>query len=545
MLDLLAGSPLLLLFVVSAIGYLIGRIRIGGVSLGVAAVLFVGLAFGALDERLKLPEILYLFGLVLFVYTIGLSSGPGFFASLRRKGVRDNLLVLGVILLATASTVAASFVLSLPATITAGLFAGSLTNTPALAAVLEQLKGTTDGVNEALLAEPVVGYSIAYPMGVLGMILAIYTLQRLWKVDYAAEAAQLRELGGGGEQLLNQTVRITNAEFAGHTIAEITAERGWDVVFGRLSHDGQLMPAFGSARLAIGDLISVIGVPDEVQRVAAVVGRPVDESLDRDRKTLDFRRIFVSSSQVAGKRLRDLNLPETYGAIVTRIRRGDHDLLPHADTVLELGDRVRVVTRRENMESLNKLFGDSYRQLSEIDVVSLGLGIALGLLLGTIPIPLPGGSTFSLGIAGGPLIAALFLGWRERTGPIIWSLPYSANLTLRQVGLTLFLAGVGTRSGFSFVNTLAQGGGFAIFIAGALITCISAVVMLSIGYKLLRIPMSLLIGMLAGMQTQPALLGFAIEQTRSDLPNVGYTTVYPLATIAKIICAQLLLTLLV
>lgn len=545
MIDLLIKNPLLLLFVVSAIGYLVGRIRIGGVSLGVSAVLFVGLFFGALDENLKLPEIVYLLGLVLFVYTIGLSSGPSFFASLRRKGLRDNMLVLGMILLAGAIAIAASFVAGLSGPLTAGLFTGSLTNTPALAGVLESLKrGAGGALTDAALAEPVVGYSVAYPMGVLGMILVIYFAQRIWKVDYAVEAQGLRELGAVKEDLVNRTVRVTNPGVNGRNVGELMRNSSWNVIFGRVQHQGSVGVATSDAYLYTDDLVSVIGPREDVERAVSDLGELAPESLEMDRHTLDFRRVFVSNHEVVGRPLSELDLPRRYGAVITRVRRGDIDILPHGDTVLELGDRVRVVTRRENMEAVSKYFGDSYRELAEVDVVSLGLGIALGLLLGMVPIPLPGGVTFTLGFAGGPLIVALILGARERTGPIVWSLPYSANLTLRQFGLTLFLAAVGTRSGFSFASTMAQGGGLAIFLAGVAITIITGITMLVVGYKLLKIPLSLLIGMVAGLQTQPAVLAFTNEQTQNELPNIGYATVYPLAMIAKIICAQVILLLL-
>lgn len=539
MIDILANNPLLLLFTVSAIGYLIGRINIGGISLGVAAVLFVGLAFGALDQRLRLPDIIYLLGLVIFVYTIGLSSGPGFIASFRRRGLRNNLFVGGIIVVAAGIAVVLRMILGLNSAQTAGLFAGSLTNTPALAAVIEQL--SQRGADEALRAEPVVGYSVAYPVGVLGMILAIYLTRRLWRIDLEQESQQLREFGAVGEHLINCTIRVTNANVDGQSIAELVRANGWNVIFSRRQHDGRIELATGAARLNTGDLISVVGAPEAVAQVTAVLGEPTDEQLMLDRHTLDFRRIFVSNPAVIGVPLRMLNLPSTLGAVITRIRRGDVELLPHGDTVLEPGDRVRVVTQRDNMDRVSAFFGDSYRSLAEIDVVSLGLGTALGMLVGLIPIPLPGGGSFSLGLAGGPLIVALILGWRGRTGPIIWSLPYSANLTLRQVGMTLFLAGIGTRAGYSFFTTITQGNGLFLFIGGALITIPVALLTLFIGYKLLKIPFSLLIGMLAGLQTQPAVLAFANEQTGNEAPNIGYAMVFPTAMVVKIILAQILL----
>lgn len=539
MIDILANNPLLLLFTVSAIGYLIGRINIGGISLGVAAVLFVGLAFGALDQRLRLPDIIYLLGLVIFVYTIGLSSGPGFIASFRRRGLRNNLFVGGIIVVAAGIAVVLRMILGLNNAQTAGLFAGSLTNTPALAAIIERL--SQRGADEVLRAEPVVGYSVAYPVGVLGMILAIYLTRRLWRIDLQQESQQLREFGAVGDHLINCTIRVTNANVDGQSIAELVRANGWNVIFSRRQHDGRIELATGAARLNTGDLISVVGSPEAVAEVTAVLGEPTDEQLVLDRHTLDFRRIFVSNPAVIGVPLRMLNLPSTLGAVITRIRRGDVELLPHGDTVLEPGDRVRVVTQRDNMDRVSAFFGDSYRSLAEIDVVSLGLGTALGMLVGLIPIPLPGGGSFALGLAGGPLIVALILGWRGRTGPIIWSLPYSANLTLRQVGMTLFLAGIGTRAGYSFFTTITQGNGLFLFIGGALITIPVALLTLFIGYKLLKIPFSLLIGMLAGLQTQPAVLAFANEQTGNEAPNIGYAMVFPTAMVVKIILAQILL----
>jgi putative transport protein len=546
MIAILRENPLILLFVVAAIGYPLGRLRVGGSSLGVAAVLFVGLAIGSLDPQLKVPEILYQIGLAVFVYTIGLSSARGFIASFRRKGLRDNLLVGGMLIFAALLAAGLHFALGLKGTVTAGLFAGSLTNTPALAGVLEYVGGVApEDVREQLLADPVVGYSVAYPVGVVGMMLAIALTQRLWRVDYAAEAQRLREYGATNQRLLNQTVRVLRDEVGGASIQELGRAHDWRVIFGRIRHNGgDVALVGGDTRLAVGDLVSVIGAPEDVEPVVAHLGEASAEALEADRSKLDFRRVFVSSPAVVGRRLADLRLPARFGALVTRVRRGDIDLLPTADMTLEPGDRVRVVALRERMSEVTEFFGDSYRALSEVDILTMSLGLALGLLLGTVPIPLPGGIVFRLGVAGGPLVAALVLGALERTGPLVWSLPYSANLTLRQVGLVIFLAAVGTRSGYAFATTFAASGGLLLFAAGAAITCLTALLLLWLGYKLLKAPMSLLIGMLAGLQTQPAVLGFALEQTGNDLPNIGYAEVYPLAMMLKILLAQLLVILL-
>lgn len=545
MIDILVKNPLLLLFLVAAIGYAIGQIKIKGSSLGVAAVLFVGLAVGALDPRLELPEIIVQLGLVLFVYTLGLSSGPGFFASFKRDGLRHNLMVLGVLGIAGLVTAGLSLALALKSTIAAGIFAGSLTNTPALAAVLETVRTRAPAaLAESMSAEPVVGYSVAYPVGVLGVILAVWLMQRRWQVDYTAESDKLRQFNLVEQRIYNRTARVTQPGVTHIPLDELAQQHGWQVVFGRLDRAGQLSLADEKTTLADGDLISVIGAPEDVDAVIAELGEPASLRLEMDRSQYDHRRIFVSNPDLAGRRLADLNLAQRYGAIVTRVRQGDIDLLAGKATVLELGDRVRVVALRERLKELSDLFGDSYRALSEVNLLSLGLGITFGLLIGLIPIPLPSGLTLTLGNAGGPLLVALVLGTLRRTGPILWTLPYSANLTLRQLGLILLLAGIGVRSGYTFLTTFAQGGGLLIFAAGLLVTMLTAFLLLYIGYRVLKVPFPLLTGMVAGVHTQPAVLGFALEQADNEAPNLGYALVFPTATIVKILLAQLLYLLL-
>jgi putative transport protein len=544
MLKILLDNPLLLLFLVAAIGYPLGQLRVCGSSLGVAAVLFVGLAVGSLHPELKLPEIIYILGLALFVYTVGLSSGPAFFSSFKRDGLRNNLLVLSVLILAAALAVLAQRLLSLKVTMMTGMFAGSLTNTPSLAGALENLKHSAPAdLVDQLLAEPVVGYSITYPMGVIGMVLAISLAQRIWKVDYACEAKGLRMLGTANEPLSNCTIRVTSRAALAETIGELEHGHEWNVMFGRIKRDGHFLLADPQARLESGDLVAAVGTAEDLEQVTSHLGEKSEENIRLERSEFDFRRIFVSNPEIAGRKLRELNLQECFGAVVTRVRRGDADFLPHDEMALELGDRVRVLTPREEMGRVSAFFGDSYRTVSEVDILTFSFGLALGLLIGIVPIPLPGGITFKLGFAGGPLIVALVLGTLGRTGRMVWTLPYSANMTLRQIGLVLFLAGIGTRAGYGFLSTFTKGGGMTIFLAGALITFTAAITTLWVGYRVLRIPMSLLIGMLAGLQTQPAVLGYALEQTDNDLPNIGYASVYPVATIAKILLAQALLLL--
>lgn len=545
MIKVLIQNPLLLLFLVAAIGYPLGRVRFRGISLGVSAILFVGLAMGSLHPDLKLPEIIYVLGLVLFVYTVGLSSGADFLSSFRREGMRYNLLAVAALLLATALSIAAHQIHGLKTTLAVGMFTGSLTNTPALAAALETIKAyAPKQLLDQLLSEPVVAYSITYPMGVIGTILAIAIMQKIWKVDYAAEAKQLSKFRVTNQTIQNITIRVTHPEATEGSLEELRSGRLWEVVFGRGRRGEHVFLTNADTRLSEGDLIVVVGAPEELERVKEFLGEESREHLEEDRSEFYFRRIFVSNPQIAGRRLSELNIEKELGAVVTRIRRGDVDLLPHPDMVLLLGDRVRVLSHRGRMAAVTKFFGDSYRSVSEVDFLTFSLGLAMGLLLGIIPIPMPGGLSIKLGFAGGPLVVALILGALERTGPMVWNLPYSANVTLRQIGLTLFLAGIGTRAGYGFVSTFTSSGGVTIFATGAIITCMTVLATLWAGHVLMKIPMSILTGMVAGVQTQPAVLGFSLEQTRNDLPNIGYTAVYPVATITKILCAQIILSIL-
>ena len=542
--DLLVKSPLLLLFLVTAIGYPIGRIKIAGASLGVSAVLFVGLAIGAINPKLALPTVIFELGLVLFMYTIGVASGPGFVASLRRKGLRDNGFVLLILIMAAALTLVAGRILNLTAPVAAGLFAGELTNTPALAGVIETVarNAPADQVKQ-LTAEPAIGYSVAYPMGVLGMILTLFFLARVWRIDQIAEAKRVHDIPTGIEPLVNQTVEVTQPSATGFPLSELAAERDWHVSFARRKHGETLSLVTGETRLDLGDQVSLVGTAEDIQAVVARLGRPVDQSLMIDRSDYDFRRVFVSNSNILGLRLRELDINKRFGALVTRVRRGDVDILATGDTRLEPGDRVRVLAPPDRMPAVSKFFGDSYRALSEIDITSFGLGIALGMLLGMVPIPLPGGGSFTLGLAGGPLIVGMILGTLGRTGPIVWYLPYSANLTIRQLGLIMLLASIGLRSGYTFRTTFGASGGLSLFLTGAAITIFVALTTVIVGYKVLNIRFGLLSGLLAGLGTQPATLGFARDQADNDLPSVGYASVYPLATIAKIILAQVILLL--
>jgi putative transport protein len=533
---LLLDSPLLLLFCIAGLGSLLGQLRVGSIRLGAAAVLFVGLAFGALDPRMELPHLVDQLGLVLFVYTIGLSSGASFFSSFKQNGLRDNLLVVGVLGLAFGCTRAARALFSLPGPAAAGLFAGSLTNTPALAAVVETL--ARSGASDAERALPVIAYSLTYPWGVLGMIGALAFFRHRTAAAASGKRALLESSGMLPAPLISRSVLIERPAAVHVPVHTLVQAQGLHVVFGRVLRGEKLDVVVGDTTFERGDVVSVIGSAAQVEAALLSLGSPADMALDLDRHALDFRRVFVSNRELFGKRLGDLHLSHRFGALVTRVRRGDVDLIGDPTLALEAGDRVRVVAPRERLSHVCRYFGDSLRAISEVDILTVSLGMGLGVLVGFVPLPLPGGGRFALGSAAGPLLVGLVLGKLGRIGPLHWQLPFSANLTLRQLGMVLFLASVGSRAGYELRSTLSTGGVWPILLSGAFTTLLAAALLLGIGHRVLRIPAAQLAGMLAGLQTQPAVLAYASEQTRDDLPERGYAMVFPVAMVIKIILAQ-------
>ncbi len=528
MISIVAQNPVLLLFGVCAVGFVAGRVTIGGFSLGVAAVLFVAIGAGAVSARWVVPEDVWVLGLATFVYTTGLASGPGFVAAIRRRGLPLNAAALATLGVVGVTVIAAVHAIGTSAGVGAGIFAGAVTSTPALAAAVGYLQAHTGATAFATVgAQPIVGYSLCYPLGVLIPLLSCHALLR-------------RDRSPRCEQLVEETARVEY--FPEVTIAELAAELENRVSFGRILHGGAVHAAEPHHTLHPGDLVTVVGSVTDVAVAVDLVGARTSTELTDDRSDLDFRRVLVSNSALAGHRIHDIGL-ERLDATATRVRRGDTDLVARPDFVLELGDHVRVVAPRDRLAQVNELFGDSYRSLRELDVLTFSLGIAAGLLLGLVPLPLPGGGVFTLGFAGGPLIAGLVLGARERTGALVWQLPHAANMTLRQFGTVLLLAGIGTKAGQSFAHTVTSPQAVAIVLAGAAVTIVMVAVTVMAGTRLLRLPASQLAGMVAGVSTQPAVLAFAsAHATDEDQVLVGYSTVYPLVMIAKIVAVQILIT---
>jgi putative transport protein len=545
--DLLAQNQLLLLFVVIGIGFFVGNIQVGGFRLGVAAVLFVGIAFGAVDRRLDLPEHIYVIGLVLFVYAIGLQAGPSFFVSFQKRGARANMAVISLLFLSAVVLIVIWKILHLPGPAAVGLFCGALTNTPALAATVETVKSLTAGMSpqaaEMHANSPVITYGLAYPFGVLGVILWLFVAAKVYKIDFTKEAKESQP-----EEIIRRIYRITNPALIGKTAKDLMATtKNPGFVLSRIKKRKETSIVYPETVFSADDRVIVVGTEEALERARLFLGEQSREEIDHGEPIetgFMYRRVFVSNNEVVGKSLEELDLERRFDATITRLRRGDVDFVPALDTTLELGDRIRVVTRRHNIDRITAFFGDSVKSISETDFLSLSLGIVLGVFLGMIPIPLPNGSIFRLGFAGGPLIMGLILGRLERTSVITWSIPFSANLVLRQVGLVFFLAAIGTKAGHGFVETFRQGG-LSIILAGAVLTTFISLSSIYVGYKFLKLPMSAVMGMVTGLQTQPACLAYANQQAKNELPNVWYATVYPAAMIAKIFLAQILVTILI
>ena len=541
MTESLTQNPLLLLFVVAAIGYLVGKVRIRGASLGVASVLFVGLGFGMINSDFNVPPIIFQIGLVFFVYSIGLSSGPSFFRSFRKNGWRDIGYVMVMLLCTLFIAIITFYLFGFDNATTTGLYTGSTTNTTAMASIIELMNAKPELSSHNSLQNLVVGYTYSYPIGVIGVMIVLKGMERFFKIDYQKEKELLKKDYPIDSALTSKTILITNQAYDGIKLRDFNKDRTWNIIFGRIDKQGDVSLTNFDTTLNVGDHVMIIGSEEDIRQVSQELGREVDDTFHHDRKTYDIRRIFVSNPHVVGRTISSLNLSEKFDALITRIRRGDVDMLAKGNTILEMGDRIRFIARRSDLRALADFFGDSYYASSRVNLFSFGLGIAFGLILGMIEFHLPGGINFKLGYAGGPLIVGIVLGALRRTGPIVWTMPYGANVLLQQMGLIMLLAVIGLKSGNSFLESLGQLEGLSIFVGGLFLTILSSIISIVIGYKVFKIPYTLLLGF---MSNQPAILDFGQDLAGNKIPTIGYTVMFPIAMIMKILYAQILFLLL-
>ena len=517
------AHSVLVLALVVAIGIVLGKVKVAGVSLGVTGILFVGIAFSYFGMNIDqhLMHFLKEFGLILFVYSIGLQVGPGFFSSFRKGGITLNKLAVLVVAL--------------------GMMSGAVTNTPGLGAAQQAFSDMHAGADAPDIA---MGYALAYPLGVVGAILTLLALRCLLRIDVRQE----EEAAGLGTDVLKDlttrriSVEVCNPAIEGKSISGIRHLALRDFVVSRICRpDGAPELADAATTLRCGDRILLVAAPKDAEALIALLGREVEtETMMQDKKMIS-RRILITKPELNGRTFAELRVRTTCGVTITRINRSGIDLVAAGNLQLQLGDRVTVVGPELSVAHAERLFGNSLKRLNHPNLIPIFIGIALGVVLGSISFWIPGvPQPVKLGLAGGPLIVAILIG---RYGPHYRLITYttmSANLMLREVGISLFLAGVGLGAGEGFVPTLVAGG--YVWIAyGAVITIVPLLLAGFFGRFYYKMNYYTLIGVLSGASTNPPALAYSTEQTTSDAPSVGYATVYPLSMFLRVLAAQLLI----
>ena len=537
---------MIILCSVAALGLALGNLKVRGLSFGVAGTLFAGLLFGHFGLNMD-PEVrsfIQEFGLILFVYTIGMQVGPGFLDSLRQQGLPLNLAAAAIVILGALLTVGLCFLFRVDFAVGAGLFSGATTNTPSLGAAQEALRSLPNATPERTTL-PGMGYAVAYPFGIIGIILSMLAVRRLSKVDVTAELKAFREAQRAGqESLTHLTVELTNPNLDGVAVREFPGIEKLGVVISRLRKKGETetQTARADTRLHVGDRLVVVGTAKAVNQFRLIAGRACQEDLTQSPGLVTYRRVVMTNKEFVGKSLRALALNHRYGVTVTRLTRADLELSVTADLRLQFGDMLRIVGTEDAIAKAAAELGNSVNELSNAKLVPMFVGIALGVLLGCYPfaeghMPAP----LRLGLAGGPLLVAIVLSRIGKIGPLLWYLPANANVLLREFGIVLFLSCVGLKSGTHFWETLIQGGGFLWMGLGAIITLVPLLLVVWVGRRFLKFNFITLCGLLAGSMTDPPALAFANNISRSDAPSVAYATVYPLTMILRILLAQLII----
>jgi putative transport protein len=517
----LENQPFLSLFLVIATGYGLGSINIKGLSLGSGAVIFTGLFIGALAPKAHPPAMIATLGLVMFLYGLGVQYGRQFFAGLTSStGRKYNLLAIISLAAATLVTVILLRVLNVSSALMAGIFAGSGTNSATMQAATEAAQNT----------DPAIGYSLAYPFGIIGAILCMYFMQLMVR-------PKIEESKSGFETI---EVAIRSKNVAGLTVGDIISKLPADVQILVVRSEEENRHPDPDLILGVGDVL-LLGSNNKTSLSDAqkMLGKKVTGPVVSDRSDMDYLHIFVSKGALVGLSLTDIRFPEGIQATITHVQRGDTEMMIGPGLTLEIGDRIGLLAHRRHFRSLRNFFGNSIRGTTEFSYISLGIGMVMGVLLGILPIPLPVIGTMKLGIAGGSLIVALILGKLGRTGRLTWTMPLSANLTLRNFGLSIFLAQVGMSSGAPFVQVVSENG-LILLLAGAAILLALAITPLVIGFYVMKIPFDDLLGITSGITGNPAILAYAYRSLPSDRMDICYAMIFPAVTILKIIIALIL-----
>ncbi len=537
------AHSVMVLALVIAIGVALGKLKIAGVSLGMTWILFVGIAFAHFGMTMDshLLHFLKEFGLILFVYSIGLQVGPGFFSSFKKGGVRLNILAMMVVALGVITTCVIYFITGLPITTMVGIMSGAVTNTPGLGAAQQAY----NDISNTPAPDIALGYAVAYPLGVVGIILSIMALRYILRLNMEREEEELAKSTSSRNDNAAQplSLSVENSAIDGETIGHVHDLINRDFVISRIMHpNGESEIADENMVLHKGDQILVVTGARDRKAVTAFIGKKIDIEWEQVTKHFISRRILITKPEINGKSLSQLKLRSGFNVSVTRVNRAGVDLVANSALQLQIGDRVTVVGTDVAISSVEKVLGNSLKRLESPNLIPIFIGIVLGVILGSIPFMLPGiPQPVKLGLAGGPLIVSILI---SRFGPKYKLVTYttmSANLMLREIGIAIFLACVGLEAGAGFVETIINGGGYAWIAYGVMITVIPLLIVGIIGKLFFKVNYFTLMGVMAGATTDPPALAYSNDAVANDAPAVGYATVYPLTMFLRVLAAQLLI----
>nr|WP_303776839.1 putative transporter [Bacteroides intestinalis] len=545
--DLWGGGvahSVLILSLVIAFGIMLAKIKVAGVSLGITWILFVGIVFGHFNMTLNehLLHFMKEFGLILFVYSIGLQVGPGFFSAFKKGGLTLNLLAMLVVFLGVVITIILHFVTGTPITTMVGILSGAVTNTPGLGAA-QQANSDLNGIDAPEIA---LGYAVAYPLGVVGIILSLIALKYILRINTKTEEAEAERGLGHIQELTVRPIsfEIRNEAIDGKKIKDIRPLMNRDFVISRVQYnDGQKIELVNSDTvLHLRDKILVISTPKDIEAISVFFGKQIDMQWEQLDKKLISRRILITKPELNGKMLSQLKIRNNFGASITRVNRSGVDLVAAPQLQLQMGDRVTIVGSELAVSHAEKVLGNSMKRLDHPNLIPIFLGIALGCILGSTPFVFPGiPQPVKLGLAGGPLIVSILI---SRFGPQYKMITYttmSANLMLREIGISLFLACVGLGAGKGFVETVIYDGGYVWVGYGVIITIVPLLIAGLVGRYIFKLNYYTLIGVLGGSTTNPPALAYSNDLTSCDAPAVGYATVYPLTMFLRVLTAQILI----
>ncbi|EGQ7459558.1 putative transporter [Escherichia coli] len=531
-----------ILALVAVVGLFIGNVKFRGIGLGIGGVLFGGIIVGHFVSQAGMTlssdmlHVIQEFGLILFVYTIGLQVGPGFFASLRVSGLRLNLFAVLIVIIGGLVTAILHKLFDIPLPVVLGIFSGAVTNTPALGAGQQILRDL--GTPMEMVDQMGMSYAMAYPFGICGILFTMWMLRVIFRVNVETEAQQHESSRTNGGALIKTiNIRVENPNLHDLAIKDVPILNGDKIICSRLKREETLKVPSPDTIIQLGDLLHLVGQPADLHNAQLVIGQEVDTSLSTKGTDLRVERVVVTNENVLGKRIRDLHFKERYDVVISRLNRAGVELVASGDISLQFGDILNLVGRPSAIDAVANVLGNAQQKLQQVQMLPVFIGIGLGVLLGSIPVFVPGfPAALKLGLAGGRLIMALILGRIGSIGKLYWFMPPSANLALRELGIVLFLSVVGLKSGGDFVNTQVNGEGLSWIGYGALITAVPLITVGILARMLAKMNYLTMCGMLAGSMTDPPALAFANNlHPTSGAAALSYATVYPLVMFLRII----------